>query len=506
MRKKDLIIAMLAIFCLATVLFTVIPVGSYMSYDPWLDYNDDGKIDARDVAPVSAAYGAKGTSLDKASIQYDSGWVDITDKCGQDIVITHGLNSTDLIVDVQGKTSLSSGPHQRYYGLTGYPTGWSKTYGGTGSDSAWSLVQTGDGGYALAGGGFANLVKADASGNMLWDKSYGGFARVLVRTNDGGYALAGGNGGDFWLVKTDGSGNAQWNKTYGGTDDDETYALVQTGDGGYAIAGFTYSLGAGESDFWLVKTDGNGNELWNKTYGGTSFECAQGLVQTGDGGYAIAGWTNSFGAGDANFWLVKTDDSGNALWNKTYGETGGYDKAYVMVQTADGGFAMAGCKYSLHGSDFWLVKTDGSGNALWNKTYGIGEYGQETAWALVQTGDGGYAIAGWAIISGHDDFWLVRTDDSGNGLWNKTYGGTADDWPMALVQTGDGGYAIAGWTNSFGAGGSDFWLVKTDANGNTVAFEYGLAWVNSAADTITLYRGAEDSYWNFVRVRLWKPR
>jgi hypothetical protein len=190
----------------------------------------------------------------------------------------------------------------------------------------------------------------------------------MVKTADGGYALAGhtnsydaGNS-DFWLVKVDANGNALWNKTYGGTDVDAAFSIVQTSDGGYALAGYTYSYGAGNADFWLVKTDLNGNALWNKTYGGTVAEMAWSMVKTADGGYALTGVTTSYGAGYSDFWLVKTDLNGNALWNKTYGGTGS-DEAHSVVQTVDGEYALAGYtgSYGVGGSDFWLVKVDALG-------------------------------------------------------------------------------------------------------------------------------------------------
>jgi hypothetical protein len=135
----------------------------------------------------------------------------------------------------------------------------------------------------------------------------------------------------------------------------------------------------------------------------------------------------------------------------------------------------------------------------WNKTYGGTNW--DYAYALVQTSDGGYALAGFTMSfgAGNADFWLVKTDSTGNVLWSKTYGGTSEDWAEALVRTSDGGYALAGWTVSFGVGAWDFWLVKT-------AVESGLAWVDSSANTITLYRGATDAWWNFVRVKIWKMR
>jgi predicted secreted protein len=335
----------------------------------------------------------------------------------------------------------------------------------------------------------------------------------LVQTADGGYALAGitssfgAGGGDFWLVKTDANGTMQWNQTYGGAITDYASALVQTADGGYALAGFTGSFGAGNHDFWLVKTDSAGNALWNKTYGGTSVDEAYALVQTADGGYALAGYTWSYGAGGSDSWLVKTDANGTAQWNMTYGGTG-IDYALALVQTADGGYALAGFTGSFGAGyyDFWLVKTDANGTAQWNMTYG----GTSFDWAedLVQTADGGYALAGstYSYGAGMIDFWLVRTDSAGNALWNMTYGGTGDDYAYDSVQTVDGGYALAGVTGSYGAGGSDFWLVKTDAYGNDLGGEYGLVWVDSATNTITLHKGEEDPLWNYVRVRILRQK
>jgi len=506
LMNRRLVTAVLAIACLTAVLLIVAPIRSGSpgpgEFDAWLDWNDDGKIDMKDIGRVASAFGTGGQNISKASLAYDSGWLDLRNETGEYYTITHNLKDTELQVDARKITP-----------------GWNKTYGGINLDWMYSMVQTSDGGYALTGrtesfgtgGTDFWLVKTDASGNMMWNQTYGGTgydgAWALVQTREGGYALVGsttsfGTGDlDFWLVKTNSAGTMQWNKTYGGTDFDYASALVQTSDEGYALAGRTESFGAGNSDCWLVKTDAAGNAQWNKTYGGTDTDEAYALVQTGDGGYALAGMTTSFGAGSADCWLVKTDAAGNAQWNKTYGGTN-WESMHDLVQTSDGGYALAGETFSFGpgNGDFWLVKTNSAGTMQWNRTYG--GINRDGAYALVQTGDGGYALAGytWSFGAGSNDFWLVKTDASGNMQWNKTYGGTSRDEVYALVQTGDGGYALAGYTESFGTGDDlDFWLVKTDV-------ESGLAWMYSSANTITLHRGATDTYWNFVRVRLWKPR
>jgi hypothetical protein len=357
---------------------------------------------------------------------------------------------------------------------------WNQTYGGTGDDKAFSMVQTSDGGYALAGytnssgSGYYDfyLVKTDANGNMQWNQTYGGTgddkAFSMVQTSDGGYALAGytnssGNGGyDFCLVKTDSNGNMVWNHTYGGSGNDEAYSVIQTSDGGYALAGYTTSSGAGLADFWLVKTNASGDMVWQKCAGGAKHDIAYSVIQTSDGGYALAGRTMSFGPGENNFWLVKRNSTGDAEWNQAYGR-GVDDEAYSVIQTAEGGYALAG--YTCHpgglgGYDFCLVKTNSNGDMQWNQTYDLRV--DDEAYSVIQTSDGGYALAGTtaSLGAGYFDFWLVKTNSSGDMVWNQTYGGAGYDEAHSVVQTSDGGYALAGYTSSYGVGGYDFYLVK----------------------------------------------
>jgi hypothetical protein len=372
---------------------------------------------------------------------------------------------------------------------------WSQTYGVSAeTERAYALVETHDGGFAMAGYAVSNetheadfcLVKTDANGNMQWRKTYGGarnytwgviegglqweVAYALVETSDGGFAMAGyavSNqtfGSDFWLVKTDANGNMQWNRTYGGTADDQASALIETSDGGYAIVGKTFSFGAGNIDFWLVKTDSYGNMEWNKTYGGISHDHASALMEISDGGFALAGWTWAF-ANCTDFWLIKTDSTGVMEWNKTYGGED-YDRAFSFVKAPDGGYVLAGYTESFGAGklDLWLVKTDADGNMEWNRTYGRGY--NDHAHSVVATSDGGYAVAGYTVSSEtSDDFWLIKTDEYGIMQWNQTYGGTVHERAYALVEASDGGYALAGDTSSSGNRGIVFWLVKTDEYG-----------------------------------------
>jgi len=261
-------------------------------------------------------------------------------------------------------------------------------------------------------------------------------------------------------------------------------SVQQTVDGGYIVAGTTYSFGVAW-DFWLVKTDSNGSQQWNKTYGGANWDAASSVHQTDDG-YIVAGTTYSIGAGGADFWLVKTDSAGNQQWNKTFGGTND-DMASSVQQTSDGGYIVAGTTYSsgASGWDFWLVKTDSAGNQQWNKTYGGTSTDQ--AWSVQQTSDGGYIAAGSTASfgAGFWDFWLLKTDSAGIQQWNKTYGRTGDDEAYSVQQTSDGGYIAAGRTNSSGAGLLDFWLVKT-GDGTPPSAVSDLAAGSPTSNSITL--------------------
>lgn len=372
-------------------------------------------------------------------------------------------------------------------GATG-DTLWSKTYGGVNREHCYSLIQASDGGFALAGmtassgagSGDFFLVKTDSAGNQQWSKTYGSIsyeqAFCVIQTNDAGYALAGysySNVGDVWLVKTDTSVMQSWNKSYGGTLDDVAWSVIQTDDGGYALAGMTSSFGAGGYDFWLIKTDANGNHLWNKAYGGMRDEYAYSMIQTNDGGYILAGTTTSFGAGYRDFWVVKTDVNGNQLWNFTCGRNED-DWINSIVKTADGGYALAGVINSPSNADYWLVKIDGSGKQLWNKSYG-GIY-MDVGWSLIQTSDNGFVFAGSTSSygAGKNDSLLIRTDSLGNQLWNRTYGGTQDDYTWSIGNINDGSYIIGGDTASYGAGNLDCWLVKV--SGDPVIPEFS-SWI-----------------------------
>ena len=435
---------------------------------------------------------------------------------------------------------------------------WEKDFGGS---KSMSVQQTSDGEYITAGVTYATssfdfwLAKIDTNGTKLWDETFGGTgddqAYSVQQTSDGGYIISGSTtsfgagSSDFWLIKTDANGATcsystlggncsgtgaggvvTFAKTFGGWSDDQAYSVQQTSDKGYIIAGNTESYGRGSSDIWLIKTDTNGTTCnystlggncsgtgtggvitFARTFGSTNIDASYSAQQTSDGGYIIAGSTNSFGAGSSDIWLIKTDANGNlfrndnngipipceyyvgGLFGGTCGGVGaggvetfatyfggtGDDQAYSVRQASDGGYIIAGStsSYGAGSSDIWLIKTDtygatcnyygdlvsSKGNCSGTGTGGVvifaktfGGTGADIGYSVQQTSDGGCIVSGQASGGGA---YLVKTDLNGAKLWDKTFGWWSGYTGHSVQQTSDGGYIIAGDNFNY-----HIWLAK----------------------------------------------
>jgi len=259
-----------------------------------------------------------------------------------------------------------------------------------------------------------------------------------------------------------------WTKTFGGVNHDRGKSVQQTTDGGYIIVGQTQSFGAGNNDIWLIKTNSLGDTLWTKTIGGNQSDGGYSVVTTTDGGYLITGDTESFGAGGRDVWLIKTDSLGNNIWTKTFGGIEN-DEGRAVLKSSDGCYIIIGNteSYSVGGRDLWFIKTNNIGDTLWTRTFGGIEDDEGTA--ILETSDSCYVITGMteSYGAGGSDLWLIKTNAYGDTLWTRTFGGIEDDEGSAIQETLDGDYVITGFA-SHGSGvlEEDVWLIKTDASGN----------------------------------------
>ncbi|MCB2411128.1 T9SS type A sorting domain-containing protein [Hymenobacter lucidus] len=446
---------------------------------------------------------------------------------------------------------------------------WDKTFGGSSEERLWAMQVTRDGGSILGGNSNSGIsgdktqanrgeddywvVKLDAAGNKLWDKTFGGsgdeYFYAVQQTADGGYLLGGTSASgisgdktqasngyeDFWVVRLDANGNKIWDKTYGGSDDDALTGIQLTSDGGFLLGGYSSSGRSGDKtqpsqgswDVWVVKIYAQGNKIWDRSFGGSSSDFANAMSATRDGGVVLAGESRSPISGDKSqpnqggydYWIVKLDATGQKQWDRTLGGSG-YDEAYGVQQSADGGYILNGItesgisgdktQASRGGRDYWVVKLDAAGMKLWDRT--LGGAGSDQGFAVLATSDGGATVGGMSssgitgdktqVSWGGSDFWLVRVNGTGTILWDLTLGGTDGDGSLAangIQATSDGGLLVAGESASSssgdktqnGPGMGDFWVVKLTA-GTTTATAPGSVrqvlsvYPNPARSTISL--------------------
>jgi Secretion system C-terminal sorting domain/Domain of unknown function (DUF5122) beta-propeller len=310
-----------------------------------------------------------------------------------------------------------------------------------------------------------------------WQRTIGGTnhdqANCIIQTTDGGYAIAGytfsyaAGYEDMYIIKISDSGTIQWTKTIGGSNVEIARSIIQTTDGGFAIAGDTYNYVTTTADWFILKMDAGGTIQWVKTINRAAYDYSGSIVQTSGGGFAIGGMSATGGVFSGDMYVVKLNSAGTYQWSKTYG--GSHDEvAYSIIRTSDGGLAFAGYSNSFGPYNlFNFIKTDSLGNIQWNRL--IGESGTGShVYSIIQLADGSYVLAGEFTPTGTGDYdmYIVKLNSSGTIQWTRTVVGTGYDMANSIVQTTDGSFVLAGYTNSYGSGGHDMYIVKLNSSGS----------------------------------------
>ncbi len=365
-------------------------------------------------------------------------------------------------------------------------TSWTRTFGGSSADGVQAMQQTSDGGFILAGytfsfgHGYANgyLVRTDSAGNLIWSNAYGGagweYLLAVAETTDGGFVAAGyttstGAGGmDMYLLRVDAQGNLLWERTFGGAGIDVAQGVAVDAQGDLVLVGYTNSSGAGENDVFIVKTDAEGNELWRQIHGGEESDAAMDVLVDSQGNYLVAGASGSFEAENRDVYVLKLSAEGNIFWEELYGHHGdflSYEWGNTIIETRDGGYAVAGnSNAALGGStgelmNMYLVRIDALGNLLWEEFAGRGQF-YDYGNAVVELPGGDFLVAGTSKTrSNNNEIYIARINAQGAAQDGSTFGDFGSEWGSAITLTPSGEIVLTGQTNSFGAGSFDAWLL-----------------------------------------------
>ncbi|MBC8146459.1 MAG: T9SS type A sorting domain-containing protein [Bacteroidetes bacterium] len=370
-----------------------------------------------------------------------------------------------------------------------------RTYGLPGYNYGKRVLQTEDNGYLILGNksGFTGssdiyLIKTGTLGKLVWDKAIGNasieVAEDMKPTFDKGYIIAGysnyGANNDYQLllIKIDSLYNVEWLKNFGGTNWDFGYSVVQSPDSGFIVAGETYSYGNGANDVFILKTDLNGNKLWHKAYGGQNEDVAMCIVNS-DTNYLLTGYTNSFGNGQYDCYVLCFDASGDTLWTRTFGDSLD-DKAFSIMHTNDKNIIIAGSteNYGAVKIDGLIIKIDSMGNQIWTNKHGGQEDDQFFHCLMEPNND--MLFTGYTESFGYDkkDVYLVLSDNYGNFKETNTFGRAKNDNANSIINTSDNAYALIGSTTSLGIGESNIYFIKTDSllqiDNNTYSHELNI--------------------------------
>jgi hypothetical protein len=396
-----------------------------------------------------------------------------------------------------------------------------KAYGQTHHNQAKGIAHTDDG-YIIVGqtydGSFDNpqdiyVVKTDELGNRLWSKTYGSTLTEdgidVEHTADGGYVILGRTEGfgawynDYYLFKIDADGDTLWSRMYGSHSDDDAIDLEQTADGGFALFG-TSGITGTSRDFYLVKTDAEGDTTWTHTYGLPYDDLATGFRQTSDGGYIMLGDTRTGPGESYHMLLVKADATGALQWaRRIYTEFTSQSAGEVM-ELSTGGYGVAGAINSSNHADGCLLLFDTEGDTLWTRSY---RNANSTGLYRMDEAPTGLTMVG-SINTGnpYNDLYAIRTDLIGNLQRSKVYGGPGLEQLPAFVSNADGGLTISGYTGSFGGTNGNVYLVRADSTlssgcheGDTTLTQ-GFAPLNYEAVELTFSHGGDVGYPHTVMV------
>lgn len=415
---------------------------------------------------------------------------------------------------------------------------WRRSFGGSSEDYAYSCIEASDGSIMIAGHTYSTdgdvtqnqgdsdlwVFRLSPLGAIIWQRTYGGSGAEgggeIQEVADGGFVIhgftgssdgdvvdlhPGGGSQDHWVVKIDASGALEWNRALGGSSMDVGTELIHTTNGGF-LMNFSYTSSNdgdvtgnhGTEDCWLVKLSAAGSIEWSLTIGGSQREFGSDVRELANGDFMLLGNTTSddgdivLTQGGSDVLLAKISGSGSLLWTRTYGGTGA-DDCRSMAPTGDGGFVLAGSSNSVDGDvtsnlgerDVWALKVDANGAIIWQRSFG----GTMDEWAFMEKGDlGGYVLTGitysndGAIMGGHGDreLWLAKLDDAGDLAWQRCLGGSAEDWGYMQAQTAGSGFVAYGYTDSNDGdvsgnhGGRDIWVVKLNVTEPTVPPECAL--------------------------------
>ena len=488
-------------------------------------YDITGKVKTPVVNPVGGTYtDAQNVTITcetpDAQIRYT---LDETEPSTSSALYTGAINITSSATlkakaFKAGLTGSDTVTHE--YNLL-YQLKLSKTFGGSDYDYLSSTIQTSDGGYIAVGSTRSNdgdisghhgaedgwIIKVDSDGNKVWSNCLGGSGNdaffKIIETADGGFMIVGvtmATNGDFTdegssfdglMIKLSSTGEKVWAKTFGGLYTDYLWDVVQTSDNGYIAVGHTASNDGdiqgfqGINDGWIIKVDSNGNKLWSKCFGGTSGDYLYSIVKTSDNGYVAAGKTYSYGGdildnhGKWDGWIIKINSTGEKVWSKCFGGSS-TDYLNNIATTSDGGFIAVGETESNDGDlsgnhgqwDGWIIKINSTGQKVWAETYG--ESGKDYLTDIIQASDGGYMASGYTLSTngifsdthGGQDAWMIKINSTGNQIWSKCFGGTAEDRLKNIIKTNDDGYIAVGSTESVDGdvqvnrGRRDGWIIK----------------------------------------------